>query len=58
MPRWKSKTVAPPDYYVRLKDIRIALGLDMTQMGRLIGLPIVTYLAYENSNTIEMKLKP
>ena len=57
MPRWKSKTVAPPDYYVRLKDIRIALGLDMTQMGRLIGLPIVTYLAYENSNTIEMKLK-
>ena len=53
MPIWKSKTVAPPDYYVRLKDIRIALGLDMTQMGSLIGLPQVTYLSYESSNTID-----
>lgn len=57
MPRWTSKTIAPPDYYVRLKDIRIALGLDMPQMGGLIGLPNVTYLAYEGSKTTEMKLK-
>ena len=57
MPRWKSKTIAPPDYYVRLKDIRIALGLEIKEMSGLMGIPIVTYLSYEGSNTIEMKLK-
>lgn len=51
MLRWKTKTIAPPDYYVRLRDIQISLGLELKQMGNLICIPEVTYLYYERANT-------
>lgn len=57
MPRWKTKTIAPPDYYVRLRDRQISLGLELKQMGNLICIPEVTYLYYERANTIEMSLE-
>lgn len=47
MPRETQKSIAPADYYVRLKDVRIALGLDISQMAALAGLPEVTYLNQE-----------
>lgn len=55
MPRWLSKTIAPPDYYVRLKDVRIALGLYLKQMAALAAIPEVTYLYCESNDTIEIK---
>lgn len=55
MPRWSSKTIAPPEYYVRLKDVRIALGLFIKQMAALASLPEVTYLYCESDDTIEIK---
>ena len=57
MLRWETKTIAPPDYYVRLRDIQISLGLELKQMGNLICIPEVTYLYYERANTIEMSLE-
>lgn len=47
MPRETQKSIAAADYYVRLKDVRIALGLDISQMAALAGLPEVTYLNQE-----------
>lgn len=55
MPRWSAKTIAPPDYYVRLKDVRIALGLYLKQMAALADMPEVTYLCSECSDTTEIK---
>lgn len=54
MPRWVSKTIAPPEYYVRLKDVRIALGLFIEKMANLVEIPKVTYLNYESDNTVEI----
>lgn len=55
MPRWSSKNIAPPEYYIRLKDIRIALGLLVRQMASLAGIPEVTYLNYEQNDIVEIK---
>lgn len=55
MPRWSSKNIALPEYYLRLKDIRIALGLFVRQMADLAGIPEVTYLNYERDDIVEIK---
>lgn len=56
MPRWKSKTIAMPAYYNRLKDIRIALGLEIKQMADIAGVPEVTYLTNEQGAVIEVPM--
>ena len=55
MPRWSSKNIEPPNYYIRLKDIRIALGLYVSQMASLADIPEVTYLYYEQNSTVEIR---
>lgn len=55
MPRWSAKKIDPPEYYIRLKDVRIALGLFIIQMAELVDIPEVTYLTYEQNGTVEIK---
>ena len=54
MPRGIKKSIPLPKYYVRLKDVRISLGLDIKAMARLAKLPTVTYLNYERQMILEM----
>ena len=56
MPRGKQKKIELPEYYIRLKDIRISLGLEITQMAALIDIPEVTYLYYELGYVLEIPM--
>lgn len=57
MPRETQKSIAAADYYVRLKDVRIALGLDISRMAALAGLPEVTYLNQERQAVKQFRQK-
>lgn len=57
MPRGIKKSIPLPEYYVRLKDVRVALGLDIKDMAKLAELPQVTYLNYERQMILEMALE-
>lgn len=54
MPRGIKKSIPLPEYYVRLKDVRISLGLDIKDMAKIARLPLVTYLNYERQMILEM----
>ena len=54
MPRGLKKSIPLPEYYIRLKDVRLSLGLDIKDMANLAGLPLVTYLNYERQMILEM----
>ena len=54
MPRGIKKSIPLPEYYVRFKDVRISLGLDIKDMAKLARLPQVTYLNYERQMILEM----
>lgn len=54
MPRGLKKSIPLPEYYIRLKDVRLSLGLDIKKMANLARLPMVTYLNYERQMIFEM----
>ena len=53
MPRGKQKKIELPKYYIRLRDIRISLGLEIAEMAALVGIPAVTYLYHEQGKVLE-----
>lgn len=45
-----------PKYYLRFKDIRLALGLKVQEMADVIGIPKDTYFYYENTEAARLPL--
>ncbi len=54
MPRWKQKSLPPPRYYIRLKDIRAALGFEIREMAQLGKAAETSYLGYERNDIVEI----